>query len=414
MLHVTICRLLIACFDSEGIIIWDRVVGGNGNDQSFNACPTSDGGVVALGYTTSSDGDISNYYGFWDSWIIKLNSDGSTDWDFTIGTSFLEVGRVVIQTSDGGFLIGNEACPDSIGNVTCVPHSWKGEAILFKLDKNGQEEWQHCYGGSGHEGILELIEVDDGFLFVGYTESNDGDVSGLHGTPLDSRYDIWIVKIDFLGDIIWQKCYGGSNDEYSNRIFQTSDGDFMVFGTTQSYNGDVNGNPSLLKESPSIWVFKIDSIGELLWQQCIGGVSTEDLRFGVFKNGDNSYVIAGDMTYGPSNDVRCSNNGIGDGSRDFWVFEVLESNISINETTEPGTHKIYPNPANSILNIDLTPNINIQNTEIEILDIYGKVIFRLKPDSYSYNIDISLLASGLFFIRISDDNMIYTEKFLKM
>jgi len=401
--------------DSIGNIIWDRIVGGTSGEQLKNACPTSDGGLVALGYTSSSDGDISIYYGGYDMWVIKLNSDGTTDWDFSIGTALgIEFGKAVIQTSDGGYLIGGSGRPEGYGNITCVPHSWKAEAILFKLDSNGNEEWQQCYGGSGDEGITGLIEVDDGYLCLAYSESNDGDVSGFHGTPLLGIIDIWIIKIDFSGNIIWENCYGGFNDEVADKIFQTSDGGFIVFGITHSNNGDVSGNHSLTQERPSIWVFKINSTGQLLWQQCIGGIATERIRFGAIKKSDYNFVVAGEMMYGPSFDVGCSNHGTG-GSKDYWVFEISDTtNIGIDETPQLSDLNIFPNPANTVLYVDLPQNYNIKNAEIEIVDICGKIILRTKPSSVSLQIDITQLKNGLFFIRIRNDKTIFTKKFLKL
>jgi hypothetical protein len=72
---------------------------------------TDDGGVVAFGWTGSPDGDVSNWYGGYDMWMVKLNSDGEKEWDFSLGTSGLETGLAIIQTSDGGFLVGGTSQP---------------------------------------------------------------------------------------------------------------------------------------------------------------------------------------------------------------------------------------------------------------------------------------------------------------
>jgi len=187
--------------DSLGNILWDKILGGNGDDQLWTGTLTDDGGVLAFGWTGSEDGDVSVYYGLYDMWMVKLNSDGEKEWDFTIGTSGMDVGQAIIQTSDGGYLAGGTSRPKEGGNLTCVPHSFKAEAILVKLDSLRNIEWQYCYGGSEDEGITGLLETDNAYVFVAYTASNDGDVSGFHGTPGETC-DIWIVKIDFFGNII--------------------------------------------------------------------------------------------------------------------------------------------------------------------------------------------------------------------
>jgi hypothetical protein len=145
---------------------------------------------------------------------------------------------------------------------------------LVKLDKDRNIEWQQCYGGSGSDAISGMMQVDDGYLLVANGSSADGDLtnSGWHG-----GHDIWIIKTDLRGNIIWQKCYGGYHDEYAFEIFQLSDGGFVVSGYTFSQDGDVVGNHSIGTYFSDIWIFKINSTGTLEWQQCIGGHAREEM-----------------------------------------------------------------------------------------------------------------------------------------
>ncbi len=112
-----------------------------------------------------------------------------------------------------------------------------------------------CYGGSDYDGATHLIELSDGYLFAGYTHSYDGDVSGFHG-----NVDMWVVKVGFEGDIIWQNSLGGSEMEYPAKVFQNVDGSFTLFGETSSHDGDVTGNHSYLPDS-DIWIVRLSSEG---------------------------------------------------------------------------------------------------------------------------------------------------------
>lgn len=387
--------------NKDGNILWDRIVGGNSHEQVFNATSTSDGGVIVTGYTTSSDGDISYYYGSWDAWFIKLNSDGSTDWDFTFGKSLHpDVGTGVIQTSSGEYLVGGYAQPEGIGNITCVPHNWYAEGILFKLDTNGKEVWQQCYGGSGHDAVNDILELKDGYLLIAGTSSDDGDVSGFHGTPGDS-YDIWIIKTDFFGNITWEKCYGGSDIDFAKKVFQTSDGGFVVFGITNSFNGDVSGNHSLDNLRPSIWVFKIDSIGNLLWQQCFGGIARERVHYGVVKKSDKNFVIAGEMSYGPSFDVGCYNQNPG-GKPDFWVFEVIDTSTNSIAAPKLPELKVYPNPASEYLNIEFSQAFS-GKMQFELYDCYGRKVKDLKITKPVQTISLTEIIDGMYFYRLKSE-----------
>ena len=331
--------------DSSGNILWERILGGGILDQLWTGTITDDGGIVAFGWTGSQDGDVTVNYGAYDMWMVKLNSEGEKEWDFSIGTDDFDYGFAIIQTSDGGFLVGGASTIGNGGNLTCEPFNYNAEAILVKLDADRNIEWQQCYGGSDHDGIGGLLEIDDGYIFLAYAGSNDGDISGWHGED-----DIWVVKIDFSGSIIWQNPLGGSRYEGALYIDQTIDGNFIVVGMTQSNDGDVSGNHSMSEYDYDIWIAKLSSDGELLSQQCVGGVGWESLYFGVIKKSDNNFVIAGQTNWGPSYDVQCTPHGV----EDFWVFEIKDTTTGINDMTAVQEKlKVYPNPARDYVIFEL-------------------------------------------------------------
>ncbi|MCF8303275.1 MAG: T9SS type A sorting domain-containing protein [Bacteroidales bacterium] len=406
-------NLWVAKIDSLGNILWERALGNTigilSGDQYGEA--TADGGVIATAQIDSQGGDITNWWGGYDGWIIKLDSAGNTDWDQSIGSSQFEFINGIIQTSDGGYLAGLYGKPNGIGgNVDCIVYPAPGgaDAIVFKMDSVGNPEWHQCYGGSGPEAVNKLLEVENGYLIAGIGGSKDGDLvgSGWHGD-----HDVWLIKIDYTGTILWQKCYGGSNGESPKRIFQTSDGGFMVFANTQSFNGDVVGNPSNSPEEPSIWIFKAYSIGNLIWQQCIGGEVTERV-YGVVKHSDYKYAVAGEMRYSPSGDVNCSNFVYGS-LQNYWVFGILDTTVNIVENM-PKTDeiKIYPNPANSVLNIDFPVNYQVLNTIIEILDINGRILLKSKASSGTTQLDIKQLNPGLYIMKIQNDKTLITRRII--
>ncbi len=314
----------IVKIDSSGNILWDKIVGGTHGESLSSGAATLDGGVVAIGHTYSSDGDVSVYYGMADTWVVKLSSEGELEWDYTIGTDWIDKGYAILATSDGGYLLTSSSSihDHAVGNITCTPHSYGWtECVLFKLDSKLNLEWQNCYGGSNHDGIYGIIELDDGYMFSSYTTSNDGDVTGYHGDA-----DIWLVKIDFYGNIIWEHCFGGYKGESAFHISSNSNGSYTIVGSTRSNDGDVSGNHGLSEFDTDVWMFNASNEGELLWQKCFGGQGSEPipgLRFGVLKKSDNNYVIATTTDYGPSYDVGCKPHG-GNGDKDIWVFEIKD------------------------------------------------------------------------------------------
>jgi len=361
----------IVKIDSTGGIIWDKIIGGNGDETLWTGTATSDGCVVACGWSTSEDGDVSINYGINDIWMVKLSNEGEIMWDFSIGSNLLDYGQAIIQTSDGGFLVGGSSLITGGGNLNCESHGL-ADGVLIKLDSLRNIEWQQCYGGSDYDGITALIETSGGYIFGAYVNSNDGDISGWHG-----GLDFWIVKVDYDSNIIWQNPIGGSRNEAGNFIMQTLDNGIVAFCTTLSNDGDVSGNHSISEYDADIWVVKLNNEGVLLWQQCIGGIGDEELYFGVVKKSNNNFVIAGQTDYGPSFDVQCTPHG-GLYDMDYWVFEIKDTTTSIQ--TKPsagGVVKVYPNPVSEYVSFKYASQEFNNKARVEIFNSYGEKLENL-------------------------------------
>jgi hypothetical protein len=428
----------IVKIDSLGTILWEKIVGGNRLDQLWTGTATSDGGIAAFGWTNSTDGDVSTSYGGYDMWLVKLNSDGEILWDKSIGNSGFDYGQAIIETGDKGFLVGGGSIIQEGGNLTCDTYHGGLEAILVKLDSLGNIEWQNCYGGSRGESFTGILELDDGYILVGYTDSEDGDVSGWHPSAGEPLNDIWFVKVDLEGNLIWQKCLGGSRSEYSSITIETISSDYIVFGYTQSNDGDVSGNHSNSNLKNDIWMVKLSSEGEILWQQCFGGINNETVNFGVIQKSDNRYVIAGESNYGPSYDVQC-NYHVGSGAwSDFWVFEVYDTTVNITDTPGNTTLKVYPNPATNYLIFELpvttTPSVvisrettvgsdeespkntpqsprhNPQSPKITITNTLGQQIAQLKIVNKKTVLDTRGFIPGVYFYTLTVEGMSSTGK----
>ena len=142
-------------------------------------------------------------------------------------------------------------------------HGVHNDAWVVKLDAAGTLVWQKCLGGTSDDfGRAVQQTADGGYMVAGLTLSTDGDVAGNHG-----GYDAWVVKLDAAGTLVWQKCLGGTGTDYANAVQQTADGGYIVAGQTHSTSGDVTGNHG----EYDAWVVKLDAAGILVWQRCFGG-----------------------------------------------------------------------------------------------------------------------------------------------
>ncbi len=415
-----VLNLYLSKMDSSGLIIWERTLGNiiGIDDYHFFGASTNDGGIIGSVLIFSKGGDITSWYGGYDGWVIKLDGEGNTDWDFTLGSQNVDAVTSVEQTMDSGYIIAGYGMPDGIsGNITTPSYTSSGtDAVIFKLDSLGNVEWDKTYGGSYNDHATRAISLPDGYLIAGGATSDDGycEGSGWHEGYYqtgDRTLDTWLIRTDLNGVIIWQRCYGGSQTESVSRIFSTSDGGFVIFGSTHSFDGDVIGNSSNSTAKSSIWIFKINSTGDLIWQQCIGGFASEDVN-GVIQHSDYNYTIAGKMSYSPSFDVDCS-NFIPASGYNYWVLGISDTTVNINEN-KTGLNKIdiYPNPVYETLNIDFPTNYNLTQTSIKLLDLNGRITFDFEPLSYKNQFDISKLNRGLYILKIQSDKFFITEKII--
>jgi len=343
--------------DSTGNVEWQRCLGGSYDDVGYSVKQTTDGGYIIAGGTTSNDGDVTEYHGgYGDVWVVKLNTDGNIEWSKCLGGSQGEVGMSVDVTDDGGYIIAGETYSD---DEDVSGNHGDADIWVVKLDNNGSVEWQKCLGGSFEEHVYSIQQTSDGgYIVVGETWSNDGDVSGNHGTA-----DMWVVKLSSDGDIEWQKCLGGIGWDTAYSVIQTNDGGYVVVGDTSSDDGDVSGNhggydvwvvklnsqgeiawqrcfggengdagysvkqtddggfiivgETRIEEDSStdVFVLKLDENGNLLWQKTLGG-SDNDYGESVDTTSDGGYIVAG---YTQSNDEDVSGNH---GVWDVWIVKL--------------------------------------------------------------------------------------------
>jgi hypothetical protein len=307
--------------NGQGDILWEQTYGSPYYDIANDLVVTSDGGFVFIDRVDNPGGDISQFYGAYDVWMCKCDANGNIEWEKTLGNEGLDNGVSLIINRRGNIMMVG-AVQYHGGMVTCYPQGAIGNVWLVELDMQGNILWQECYGGSDYEGGMKIIEVNDGYIFAAFSYSNDGDVSGHHWpVGLDGKSDIWVVKIDTLGEIVWQKCLGGTDRETPYAIFTNSTGEILVFGNTASNDGDVSGNHSL-PGNIDIWLARLDANGVLLGQQCFGGNSDEYLNLHSVSKIEDYRFIVSSLTGHSSGDVQCTLHGSID--IDAWFFEIKD------------------------------------------------------------------------------------------
>ena len=221
--------------DAFGAIEWQKTFGGSLTDNAQCVRQTADDGYIICGYSESSDGDVTGNHGGGDCWIIKLNELGSLEWQTALGGSSYDFAQDIKQTPDGGYVMSGGSNSND-GDVT--GQNGNGDCWIAKLDLTGTIIWENSLGGSNYDFGQSIEMTDDGgYIIAGYSESNDVDVSGQHGNG-----DCWIIKCNNSGNLQWQKSLGSTGNDYAFCIQQLTAGGYLLTGYSEMNDGDVSGN----------------------------------------------------------------------------------------------------------------------------------------------------------------------------
>jgi len=262
--------LPIISFVGASSEMWSHTYGGEVSEKAYSLVESSDGGYALAGYTYSPDNEES------DVWLVKTDAYGNMMWNQTYEGGLV---RALVKTSDGGYALAGSA---NKGDWDVYTDFW-----LVKTDEYGNMEWNQTYGRVDAEWIRITGEVlDKSFALV---ETSDGGYALTGDTSphlLGSPRDIWLVKTDAYGVMEWNRTYGGASYESAFSLIVTSDGGFALAGWTRSFGSGFE----------DVWLVKTDVIGNVLWNQTYGG-EKYDRAYALVETSEGGYAIAGYTNY---------------------------------------------------------------------------------------------------------------------
>ncbi|PQJ76718.1 hypothetical protein [Polaribacter glomeratus] len=273
-------------FSSDDELLWNKTFGSSGDDRGVDIIATNDGGFALLGYASTADKDVSLNAGSQDFWILKITGEGVRLWEKSFGFLGSDKGVSLIQTSDNGYLVTgvlDVSASGGQGNSKKAKHAG-GDIWALKLAPNGNLQWSKYFGGSFTDTPFGVVEtLNNEFIIAASSDSKDFNITNNKG-----GYDFWVLKITFEGILIWEKNFGGSEIDEPRAIVATDDGNFIIVGDTRSADIDVSFNNG----AADLWMIKINTNGTLIWEKTIGGTSFDVAR-SISKTQDNGFVIAG-------------------------------------------------------------------------------------------------------------------------
>ena len=303
--------------DMYGNKQWDKTFGGSGNDYLTCLVQTFDGGYMLGGYSSSSTGGTKTApnYGGTDIWLVRLDSAGNQLWDASYGGANDDKCNSIVQTPDGGYIIGGYSLSAPGGNKT-APNFGGNDFWQVKIDVNGNKLWDSSFGGNNHDLLIGLLQtVDGGCLLSGLSESapSGNKTSDYYG----GSYDGWFVKTDGNGNKQWENDVGGTGSDVIVSALPTSDGGFIADGYSSS---PPSGNKtSTFFGVEDAWLVRLDANGNKLWDQSFGspgGASFANGSATLCLTLDGGYALGGYSPASPGGNKTSSNQG----KNDYWII----------------------------------------------------------------------------------------------
>jgi hypothetical protein len=273
-------------------IIWERQYGCLGTQSFKTAKITPEGNLLLLmDFFNAGGGDVSQYYGATDIWICEIDSSSDLLWEKTMGNVADNRANEIILKEDGNIIVSGVTA--ATGGM--IEGNYHGGFDIWVVELDGETKdiiWQNCYGGTDDDFSMSIIEDEFGFFIVGSTESTDGDVeSYLHGLS-----DAWAFQVDNYGQLLWEHCFGGTGGELIRNVYKTNSGGYFLFGGTDSEDGDVNNDhcPYAICHA-NTWVVELDSDKNIIWNNVFGpiGYNSWHEKNAIKRIGERDFFVAG-------------------------------------------------------------------------------------------------------------------------
>lgn len=320
-------------------------------------------------------------------------------WTQEYGGDGFEELNTVIENDLGYLLTGNSnsnISQDKTENSRGLLDFW-----IIQTDALGNIIWQKTIGGLANDTLASCIAVENGYLLAGTSSSS---ISGEKTENSLGGKDFWIVKIDFQGNIIWDKTIGGNQDDELKKAIKTNDGNILLVGNS---NSDISGNKTENSRGNfDAWFVKINPNGTILWDKTIGGNLQESIN-DIIQTQDNGYVA----TISSNSNVSGEKTENSKGDFDYWLVKLTTDNLNNQYFENINSFSIYPNPSHDSFSI-----INESNNDIESMEIFsisGALVKKVTFYKNLENISVSDLQTGLYLVKIKTDTETQTLKFIK-
>ncbi len=399
---------------STGDSSWTRTYGGLNSDYGYKIIQLADSGYILSGYTESFGLGIRNTY------ALRLDKKGDTLWTRAFGGSAIDGATDMSKTHDGGFIMVGNTFSFGAGN---------SDVYVVKFDINGNLVWARAYGGTMNDfGNSIALSKDKGFIISGSSES--------FGV---GQRDVYVIKIDSVGELKWSKTFGGTGNESGKSVIELSNQDIMIMGNTRSFG----------KGFEDFYLLKLNSLGDTLMTRVYGGMSidfgesiqqTSDKGFIMagYTNSFNTFnfdvyivktdslgnsschqgytsTIVGNPATTKTNTSTVTSSGSSVGRFSFRIGKTVTNPVNVcninsfEEFDNQIEYLIYPNPSNGFFSLN---TYNTKEKIISVIDINGKLLETISSNSLTQKMNLSKYRKGIYFIQIKTEKTIISKKII--
>ena len=267
-------------FNAEGDTLWSRNYGGFNGDNLHDITFNSTGTIAAFGTTRSNDGDVTNNPAVIGAWLLVVDQLGEPIFSRVYAGDLGEQGIDIESLTSGYGLLIQSTSPELEG----AENHGNFDVWIGRTNNVGGVDWAQFFGGTDADIPTALERIPGGFVISAASNSVDGDVVGNQG-----GYDYWVINVAITGELQWAYSYGGSDDDLANDLVVDDNGSIYVVGESESTDGD---RTSFLGRS-DVWVIKLDADGGLVWERTFGG-SEDDVGTGIDVLSDGTLVVTAD------------------------------------------------------------------------------------------------------------------------
>jgi hypothetical protein len=449
--------------NEKGDLEWDKSLGGAGVDNLYSLVLTNDGGFVLAGSSASSKSfdKKEDCRGLTDYWIIKLDAKGSEQWQRTIGGEGMDIVRCILETPDGGYIVGGSSDSNISGEKTEKNYG-NLDYWLVKLNSTGNIEWQRTYGGKFVDDLKSVVlSTGGGYLLSGYTNSPGNEFKS---EDTAGEGDLWIMQVDKSGNVEWEKSFGGNMDDQLYAVSKSRDGGYII---GSSSNSDIARNKTVGNQNGTdLWVIKIDNEGTIKWQASFDfgkvdilssiienedstilvgafsqGIETksksgkgvkikgkgedyialkltaegkeiwhrtigsngEDILKRAVETRDGGYLLAG-TSNGPVSGDKNTNKG----SNDFWVVKLKDKAKPVKERLPV---EAIPNPTSSFTNVII--GNEFKKGQLTLADLSGHILQQFPIDQTTVPINLQDYPEGIYVVNVKTDVQSGSVKIIK-